>query len=68
MNKTNEIIRPRALCNMLSISIPTLYRWHAIGEVPIKKIRLGPGIVGYRRADVEAWMNGELEKSKGNRK
>lgn len=63
MEKKSEIVRVNELCRMLSISIPTLYRWHSIGEVPIRKVRLGPGTVGYRRSEVEKWMNGELEKS-----
>lgn len=61
MNDTNEIIRPRQLCRMLSISIPTLYRWESIGQVPIKKVRIGPNVVGYRRTDVERWMSGETK-------
>jgi len=59
--KDLRMLRPKQLCEVLSISVPTLYRWEAEGKVPIEKVRLGPGIVAYRRTDVEKWINGEFE-------
>jgi len=57
-----QIIRPAELCKILKISIPTLYRWNAEGKLPIEKIKFGPNVVGFRRRDVEKWMNGELQQ------
>lgn len=59
--KELQIIRPKQLCTILSISIPTLYRWHAEGKMPIEKIKFGPNCVGYRRSDVEKWLNPKSE-------
>jgi len=41
---------------MLGISIPTLFRWHAEGHIPIQKVRFGKAAVGYRLSDVERWL------------
>lgn len=57
-----QIIRVKELCSLLKISVPTLYRWHANGDIPLKKIRFGKNIVGYRKADVENWLN-EIEEA-----
>ena len=54
--KDLQLIRPSELCDLLSISIATLYRWEAQGELPIKKVKIGPGAVGFRKEDVEAWI------------
>jgi len=56
MPNSLKIIRPKELCEMLSISIPTLYRWHAEDKFPVKKIKIGPNSVGYRLAEVEKWL------------
>ena len=58
----SHIIRVKEASERLGISIPTLYRWHASGMVPIKKIRLGKNVVGYNSIDFEKWINGELEQ------
>jgi predicted DNA-binding transcriptional regulator AlpA len=31
------------------------------GKLPIEKISFGPRAVGFRKTDVEKWINGELE-------
>ena len=59
MNSSNDfhpIIRPKKLCMLLSISITTLYRWEANGQLPFKKIKVGPNVVGYRYSDVKKWL------------
>lgn len=61
MESELKILRPKALCRILGISIASLYRWEKEGKLPIKKIKFGPNCVGYRRSDVEAWLNGELD-------
>jgi len=55
-NSNIQIIRPKQLCKMLGISIPTLFRWHAEGHIPIQKVRFGKAAVGYRLSDVERWL------------
>ena len=58
-----ELIRPKQLCKLLGgIHISTLYRWESEGKLPIEKISFGPRAVGFRKSDVEAWLNGELDK------
>ena len=51
-----QILRPQQLAKLLNISIPTLYRWHAEGHIPIQKVRFGKAAVGYRLSDVEKWL------------
>ncbi len=54
-----RIIRVKELCSLLDISIATLYRWDAEGELPIEKIKFGPNCVGFRYKEVEKWLNGD---------
>lgn len=61
MKKSLQLIRPKELCELLNISIPTLYRWEAEGRLPIPKIKFGPNCVGFRMSDVENWINGDLD-------
>lgn len=64
MNSDLQIIRPKQLAKLLGISIPTLYRWDSLNQIPIEKIRIGPNVVGYRRSDVEKWLGGESKTEK----
>jgi excisionase family DNA binding protein len=43
------------LSDLLSVSISTLYRWIADGELP-EKIKLGGSAVGWRYADIQDWL------------
>lgn len=56
-----SIIRPKKMCQLLGISMATLYNWEKDGTMPIEKIKFGPNCVGYRSSDYRKWMNGELE-------
>lgn len=51
----NSIIRPAELSDLLSVSMSTLYRWIANGELP-EKIRLGGRAVGWRYEDIQQWL------------
>lgn len=42
-----------------SLSIPTLDRYAAMGRGP-KRVQLGERRVGYRRADLDAWLEGRV--------
>ncbi|MEX2409810.1 MAG: AlpA family phage regulatory protein [Candidatus Paceibacterota bacterium] len=55
-----SIIRPKELSELLSISIPTLYRWITDGKLP-KKVKLGPSAVGWHYVDIEKWL--QMNKS-----
>lgn len=50
-----EIIRPRELPTETGLSRTTVWRQEKTGDFP-KRIRLSAGAVGYRRAEVEAWL------------
>lgn len=52
-----RIIRMPELKNMLGISRATIYRKlsEADGAFPVP-VRLGPNSIGFRLADVEAWI------------
>jgi len=56
-----QLIRPKKLCSLLDISIATLYRWESEGKLPIPKVKIGPGAVGFRRQDVEDWIESNIE-------
>ena len=56
----SRILRPRQLAELLGISLPTLYRWLKRDGFP-PKLRLGPGVVGWREEDVRSWLD-ELAK------
>lgn len=66
MSKISHIIKPKELAQICNISIATLYRWHREGEIPIKKIKLGPRSVGYRKSDVENWLDVDLSEQSIN--
>jgi len=51
----SKIIRPKELANMLSISIPTLYRMQHEDKLP-PKIKMGSRAVGWLRSDIEEWL------------
>jgi len=50
-----EVIRPRDLPRETGLSRTTIWRIEKKGDFP-KRIRLSAGAVGYRRAEVEAWL------------
>lgn len=63
-NTSLEILSPRELRETLGdLSPTTVWRMRRRGEFP-EPIRLSPGRVGYRRADVAAWLE---QRSGGNR-
>lgn len=61
-NKDLQLIRPKQLCSLLNISIPTLYRWMDNGDLPFPKIKIGPGAVGFRQTDVEKYIEDQTEQ------
>lgn len=58
-----QLIKPKKLASLLGVHLSTIYRWETEGKMPIEKIKYGPNSVGYRMADVEKWLNGELNEA-----
>lgn len=56
MKTSLQIIRPKELAELLSISIPTIYRIQ--DELPPKiKLSKNGRAVGWRRSDIEEYLN-----------
>jgi prophage regulatory protein len=51
----DQIIRPRNLPTITGLSRTSIWRLERAGDFP-KRIRLSAGAVGYRRAEVDAWL------------
>lgn len=58
-----QILRPKTVCKILGISVPTLYRWEAEGKFPIQKIKIGPNSVGYRSDHLENWIEEKADQT-----
>ena len=50
------VLRIRDLVDAIGLSKARIYEMVAAGEFP-RPIRLGPRAVGWRRSDVEAWLD-----------
>ena len=55
MKNQVQVLRPREVCNVLSVSRTTLWRRIRDGSFPAP-LRLSDHIVGWRLADVERWL------------
>lgn len=53
-----KVIRPKELAELLSISIPTLYRMENKGKLPPKR-RISKRVVGWLSSDIEQWLKDE---------
>jgi predicted DNA-binding transcriptional regulator AlpA len=49
------IIRPKALARELGVSSVTLWRLRQRRDIPAP-IQISSGVVGWRRSDIEAWL------------
>jgi len=59
---TNRIfIRPKEIAELVGVSKSTVYRLVAAGKFP-KQVLMSERCVGWRRADVEAYIN-KLDKA-----
>jgi prophage regulatory protein len=52
---------PRQVAELLSISLPTLWRWVREGRLP-KPIRIGPQKVGFLRSERLAFVRAQAAK------
>lgn len=65
MKNTIELLTVKQVCEMLSISIATIYRWEAEGNLPFPKLKIGQSAVRFRAQDVYGYIekcaNDQLE-------
>ena len=62
-NSDLQILRPKEVCKLLGgIHISTLYRWIDEGKFTIQKVQLGPRAVGFRRKDVEKFIESQIKE------
>lgn len=61
MKNSLQILTVKDVCSLLNVSVPTIYRWEAEGTLPFPKIRIGPNKVGFRKTDVENYINDQVE-------
>ncbi|MDZ7720305.1 MAG: AlpA family phage regulatory protein, partial [Balneolaceae bacterium] len=57
-----EIIRPKELAEMLSLSISTIYKMYSEGQLPTK-VKISSQAVGWLRSDIEEWI---LQRKEGH--
>jgi len=50
-----EIIRPKELSKLLSVSKPTLWRMEQRGDLP-KRVSISERAVGWLKSDIEEWL------------
>ena len=50
-----RILRARAVAELTGLARPTIYAYMKRGDFP-QSVRLGPGTVGWRQSDVDAWI------------
>ncbi|MBO6622466.1 MAG: AlpA family phage regulatory protein [Balneola sp.] len=53
--KNLEVIRPKALSKILSVSLPTLWRMEQRGDLP-KRVSISERAVGWLKSDIEEWL------------
>jgi prophage regulatory protein len=59
-----RVLSPRLLARALGCSLPTLWRMRQRGELP-EPLRLSPGRVGWREADIVAWLEARAAEANG---
>jgi excisionase family DNA binding protein len=61
MKEPFKILSVKETCNILNVSVATLYRWESEGNLPFPKIHVGPSKVGFRDIDVYSHVNSQIE-------
>lgn len=51
-----EVLRPREAARYVGLSRPTIDRWRKAGKFP-KALQFGAQAIGWRRSDLDAWLN-----------
>jgi excisionase family DNA binding protein len=52
MQNSTELLTVKQVCKILNVSIATIYRWEAEGNLPFPKLKIGPSAVRFRKSDV----------------
>lgn len=60
-NSHEELLTVKQVCNILNVSIATIYRWEAEGNLPFPKLKIGPSAVRFRKSDVFNHIDSSLE-------
>lgn len=55
-NPIDQIISIADLCRLLGKTRITIWRWQKAGRLP-SAIRLGPNSVGFRKSDIQHWLD-----------
>ena len=58
-----SFVRLQKAAPQISVGVTTLHRWDRAGILPIRK--LGPRVMGYPRAELEAFIQGRKQKEGG---
>lgn len=58
-----QILRKSTVVERVAASPSTIYRWERAGLFP-KHVQLGPNMIGWREADIEAWIAQRAESRK----
>jgi excisionase family DNA binding protein len=62
MTDYNErLLTVKQVCNILNVSIATIYRWEAEGRLPFPKLKIGPSAVRFRESDVFQHIENQVE-------
>ena len=54
--RPGTLIRVADVCELLGVSVTTVWRWRSQGAFP-EPVKLGPNTVRYRIDDIEAWRD-----------
>ena len=54
MANSNHLLTVKQVCEILNVSIATIYRWEAEGSLPFPKLKIGQSAVRFRASDVYA--------------
>jgi excisionase family DNA binding protein len=65
-NENLQILTVKQVCALLNCSVPTIYRWREEGKLPFPLLKIGPRKVGFRKSDVERYINEQVENDKNN--
>ena len=60
-NSNIELLTVRQVCDLLQVSIATIYRWESEGRLPFPKLKIGPGAVRFRNSDVYGHIERQAE-------
>lgn len=64
MTQTQTFLRPADACDFLGISRSTLHRLYETDATFPRKLRFSARCVGWKKAQLENWLNQKLEGSR----